>query len=85
VRPDRALPVATLGEQQSCAQNVLLRRTELSGSGECPRDCFARLFIGVAALARRSSADRDVLPDPNGAGIGGGFLETAALPVRLPH
>jgi len=85
VRLDHALPVATRRQEQSRAQNVLLRRTEPSGSGERPRDCLARLFVRVAAFARSSSAHCDVLPDPNGAGIGGGFLEAAALPVGLPH
>jgi len=85
MRSDRALPVAALRQQQPCAQDVLFRRAELNGCSDCASDRLARLLVDVAAVARRRSAHRDVLPDSNGAGIGGDFFEAAALPVGLSH
>jgi len=85
MRSDRAVPVTARGQEQPCPENVLLRRTELAGRGERSGDCFARLLVGVAALACCRAAHRDVLPDPNSTGIGGGFFEAAALPVLLSH
>jgi hypothetical protein len=85
VRADDALPLAAAREQEARAQHVLLDGAELLRRSERALDRLARLRVRVAAAARRGAADRDVRAAANGAGVGGGFLEAAALPERRPQ
>ena len=72
-------------EQQARAQHVLGCGSELARGGECAPQRLDRLRVGVAAFPRRGAADGHVRPDAHRAGVGGGLLEAAALPVGLPH
>jgi len=85
VRAHRALPVAARGEQQPRTQDVADRGAELGGGSERASERFLGLRVRVTAAAGSGAADRDVRPDPHRAGVGGGFLEAAALPVVRPQ
>jgi len=64
---------------------------ELPGGVEGALNRGLCLPVGIAGIQdasageRRRAADRDVGPVANGAGVGGGFSEAAAVPDPFPH
>jgi hypothetical protein len=89
MRAGRLPPVTIRRQEKPRTHDICGAGAKLGRGLECALDRRLRLPVGVAGMQdapvgeRRRAADCDVRPETDGAGVGGGFSEAAAVPDSL--